>query len=196
VPFSVVADSLKNNPAPLRDLLMRIAHTGIVQARWTERILDECFASIQRARPALAPERLARTRSLMQTALPAANVHDFEPLVDGITLPDPGDRHVLAAAIRSGAQAIVTFNTKHFPSSALDRYDIEAKHPDDFVMDCIDLAPVLVANCVRAQAQALRNPPQRVGDVLSALRDGGLVQSVARLNELLGELPSAPAPLA
>ncbi|ODT02041.1 MAG: hypothetical protein ABS52_15440 [Gemmatimonadetes bacterium SCN 70-22] len=196
MPFSVVYDACVLHPAPLRDLLMRIARTGIVQARWSESILDECFSSIRRARPDLDPENLARTRALMQAALPAANVHDFEPLIDGIALPDPGDRHVLAAAIRSGAQAIVTFNTKDFPSSALGRYDVEAKHPDDFVMDCLDLAPVLVANCVREQAAALRNPAQSVGGVLTALRDGGLVQSVARLNELLGELPSASAPLA
>lgn len=187
MPFAVVYDACALYPAPLRDLLMRIARTGIVQARWSDAILDECFASIARERPELDRERLARTRALMQAALPAATVHDFKHLVDGIELPDPDDRHVVAAAIRGGAQAIITFNLKDFPQEALRRFDIEAKHPDDFVIDCLDLAPALVANCVREQAAALRNPARSVGEVLSDLRAGGLVQAVAKLNELLGE---------
>lgn len=64
-------------------------------------------------------------------------------------MPDPDDRHVVAAAIRAGAQTIVTFNLRDFPSGVLSRYDIEAKHPDDFVLDCLDLAPALVSNCLR-----------------------------------------------
>lgn len=186
MPFAVVYDACVLYPAPLRDLLLRVAQAGLVQARWSPTILDECFASIARERPDLAPERLARTRELMERALPAAMVHSYEPLVDGLQLPDPDDRHVLAAAIRAGAQAIVTFNLKDFPAESLARYDIDAKHPDEFVLDCLDLAPALVANCLREQAQALRSPPKSVAEVLAELRAGGLVQSVARINELFG----------
>jgi len=166
---------------------MRLARTGIVQARWSTVILDECFRSIERERPDLDGERLARTRALMDAALPAAMVHDFESLVDSVTLPDPDDRHVVAAAIRCGAQAIITFNLRDFPAEALRQYDLDAKHPDEFALDCLDLAPALVANCVREQASALRHPERSVRDVLADLRAGGLVQSVARLHELFGE---------
>lgn len=192
MPFSVVYDACVLHPAPLRDLLLRVARTGIVQARWSRTILDECFSSIVRERPDLDPARLARTRALMEDAFPEAIVSDFESLIEAIELPDVDDRHVVAAAIRSGAQAIVTFNRKDFPPDVLGSYDVEVKHPDEFVLDCLDLVPALVANCVRDQASALRNPERSVNEVLVDLRGGGLVQSVARLNELFGE--AAPPP--
>lgn len=126
-----------------------------------------------------------RTRKLMNAALPAASVLHYESLISGLTLPDANDRHVLAASMRAGAQVIVTFNMNDFPSAYLNRYDVVAKHPDDFVMECLDLAPAIVATCVVTQASDLRAPPRSVQDVLNTLRDRGLVQSVARLNELL-----------
>jgi hypothetical protein len=113
-------------------------------------------------------------------------VGGYEELVGGLTLPDPADRHVLAAAIRAGAQIIVTFNLKDFPDDALAAYGIETKHPDDFVIDQIGLAPGAVVNVVLEQSQALKNPPQSVAELLDTLRDCGLVQSVAKLRELFG----------
>lgn len=107
--FVVLYDACVLYPAPLRDLLIRLANTGIVRARWSEAILDECFRNIQEQRPELKPEALQRTRELMKKAVVDCMVTGFESLIDGLTLPDPDDRHVLAAAIRVGAQAIVTF---------------------------------------------------------------------------------------
>jgi hypothetical protein len=101
-------------------------------------------------------------------------------------LPDPNDRHVLAAAIRAGAQAIVTFNLDDFPEEKLAAYNVEAKHPDDFVLNAIDLAPGLVATVVSEQAAALKSPPRTVGELLETLRDQGLVRSVAKMRELFG----------
>jgi hypothetical protein len=102
------------------------------------------------------------------------------------TLPDANDRHVLAAAIRSSAQTIVTFNLKDFPHDALDPFGIEARHPDDFVVDQIGLAPGLVVGALLEQVATLKNPPMTREQVLDRLRDCGLVQSVAKLRELLG----------
>lgn len=129
--FIVVYAACVLFPAPLRDLLIRVARAGVVQAHWSDDILDESFRSILRERPELAPEALERTRTLMNTALPDARVTGYERLVDSLELPDPDDRHVLAAAVRIGAQAIVTFNLKDFPATALEPLGIEAKHPDD-----------------------------------------------------------------
>jgi hypothetical protein len=95
----VVDDACVLFPAPLRDLLMRIAHAVLVRARWSETILDECFRNILIVRPELDPQVLARTRQLMNTAVADCVVVGFEPLVEGLDLPDPNDRHVLAAAI-------------------------------------------------------------------------------------------------
>ncbi|MDX2052569.1 MAG: PIN domain-containing protein [Polyangiaceae bacterium] len=184
--FVVLYDACVLYPAPLRDLLIRLANTGIVRARWSETILDECFRNILNNRPELRPEALHRTRELMRQAVPDCMVCGFEALIEGIELPDPNDRHVLAAAIRAGAQAIVTFNLADFPEQKLASYNIEAKHPDDFVLDTIDLAPGLATAVVSRQANALKSPPRSVGELLDTLRDQGLVRSVAKLRELLG----------
>ena len=170
----------------MRDLLIRIANAGIVRARWSERILDECFRSILERRPDLNATSLDRTRQLMCAAVPDCLVTRYEHLEEGLQLPDADDRHVLAAAIRAGAQAIVTTNLKDFPDHILERYDIEAKHPDEFILDSIDIAPGAVARCVTEQAAACRNPPVSVPTLLDTLRDCGLVRSVARLREQLG----------
>lgn len=183
--FVVVYDACVLHPAPLRDLLVRIANSGVVRARWSERILDECFRSILARRSDLDPAALARTRALMCEAVPDCLVERYEHLEAALDLPDPDDRHVLAAAIRAGAQAIVTFNLSDFPDHVLARYDVEAKHPDEFVIDSLDLAPVVVTQCVLQQAAACRNPPVTVSDLLDTLRNAGLVQSVARFRELL-----------
>lgn len=83
-------------------------------------------------------------------------------------------------------EVIVTFNTKDFPAEKLAEYDIEAQHPDDFVLGLIDLAPGTICNVVQKQADALKNPPATVEDVLERLTQSGLIQSVAELRTLLG----------
>ena len=182
--FVVVYDACVLHPAPLRDLLLRIASTGLVRACWTEAILDECFESIIASRPDLRPTALARTRSLMNEAVPDCLITGYESLINGLNLPDPGDRHVLAAAIRGGAQAIVTFNLTDFPAESLSPYGIEAKHPDEFVLDSISLAPALVAKVIAEQAAALKNPPRTVLELLATLMSLGLALSVSKLREL------------
>jgi hypothetical protein len=188
--FVVIYDACVLYPAPVRDLLIRIARTGLVRARWSEQILDECFRSILEQRPELNESALVRTRELMNKAVPDCLVRGHEDLIDGLKLPDLDDRHVLAAAIRAGAQTIVTFNLSDFPDAALAPYNVEAQHPDDFVMAQIDLASGAIVKVILAQAAALKNPPRTITDVLDTLRDCGLVQSVAKIRELLGGRPS------
>lgn len=182
--FIVLYDACVLYPAPLRDLLIRIAEAGIVRARWTEEILDECFRNILKDRKDLSPAKLAKTRELMRKALPDCLVSEYDQLIPALKLPDPDDRHVLAAAIKAGAQVIVTSNLKDFPMKSLKPYNIEAVHPDDFVLDAIDLAQGVVTEVVREQAASLKNPPKTVGQLLETLSAQGLVQSVAKLREL------------
>ncbi len=122
----------------------------------------------------------------MNEAIPDCIVTGFESLIEGLVLPDANDRHVLAAAIKANAQVIVTANLSDFPADKLAPFNIEAKHPDDFVLDLIDLAPAKVTIVVSEQAASLRSPPRTVNDVLDTLQEQGLVQSVAKLRELLG----------
>jgi predicted nucleic acid-binding protein len=184
--FVVVDDACVLYPAPLRDLLMRLAVKGLVRARWTDQILDECFRNILANRPELNAASLQRTRDLMNRAIRDVMVTGHEGLIAGLDLPDPDDRHVLAAAIRAGAQVIVTANLSDFPNDKLGAYSVEAQHPDEFVLHLLDLAPGVVCATVSEQAASLKNPPRTLADLLDTLRDNGLVQTVARLRELFG----------
>ncbi|MGH3168611.1 MAG: PIN domain-containing protein [Trebonia sp.] len=133
--FTVVYDANVLYPNTLRDLLIRIAQSGTVQAKRTNEILDEMLAALLRNRPDVPPAKLGRLRELMNAAVRDCLVTGYEPLVEGLKLPDPKDRHVLAAAIKTGAQVIVTRNLKDFPAADLNPWDIEAKSPDAFVLD-------------------------------------------------------------
>ncbi len=129
--------------------------------------------------------RCPETRTLMCKAIPDCIVSHFDDLEASLDLPDDNDRHVLAAAIRANAQAIITFNLRDFPDHVLERYDVEAKHPDEFVLDSIDIVPAGIARCVTEQVAAYRSPALTMDELLDALRAVGLIRSVARLRELL-----------
>lgn len=180
-PVIAVYDANILYPAPLRDLFIRLAQAGLVQARWTATIHDEWIRSVLRDRPDLTAERLARTRSLMDEAVRDSLVTGYEDLIDSLLLPDPDDRHVLAAAIRCDAEVIVTYNLVDFPAESLAIYDMEAIHPDDFLINLIDLAPGAVCAAVKRQREGLRNPTKTVDELLSTLECQGLTQSIARL---------------
>jgi hypothetical protein len=111
-------------------------------------------------------------------------VSGYEELAATVALPDEDDRHVLAAAIRAGAQVIVTTNLKDFPPAALEPFDIEAQHPDAFVLHLLSLDAGAVARAVVAQAASLRNPAVSREQLLDTLESRGLVQSVAELRKL------------
>lgn len=137
-------------------------------------------------KPELSPERLEITRQRMNAAVPDVLVSGYEDLVEGLKLPDSNDRHVLAAAIRAGAQVIVTANLSDFPASALEKYDVEAQHPDEFVLSLLELYPEAVLQVVSEQAAVLKNPPQTVPQLLETLHNNGLKRTVTRLRQLLG----------
>ena len=180
-PATAVYDANILYPAPLRDLFIRLAQAGLVRARWTETIHDEWLRNVLKDNPQLSPERLSRTRTLMNEAVRDCLVTGYEELIESLALPDPDDRHVLAAAIRADAEVIVTFNLKDFPRATLAQFNIEAQHPDDFLVGLLDLAPVAVCGVVKAQRDSLRNPPRTVEELLATFEAQGLRQAVARL---------------
>ncbi|MGH7750290.1 MAG: PIN domain-containing protein, partial [Candidatus Dormibacteria bacterium] len=139
--FVVVYDACVLYPNLLRDLLIRVAQAGLVQAKWTNEILEETFRNLKEDRPDLDPAMLDRTRELMGRAIRDVLITGYEPLIPMLELPDANDRHVLAAAIKARAQVIVTINLKDFPKPALSPWQIEAQHPDEFVHDLVDLHP-------------------------------------------------------
>lgn len=169
-------------PAPLRDLLIRLAVTGLFGARWSEQIHDEWSRNLLANRPELV-DKLPRTIELMNQAVPDSLVTGHDVLINSLTLPDPDDRHVLAAAISAGAQLIVTFNLKDFPNQDLAPFGVEAVHPDDFVAQQFDLNEGRILAAVKSHRAALRNPPRSVDEYLETLAASGLVRTADRLRE-------------
>jgi len=179
--FIAVYDSNVLYPSLLRDILIRLAQRGLVQAKWTNQILDETFNNLSLNRPDLRADKLARTRELMNDAVRDVLVTDYETLVEAVTLPDPDDRHVVAAAIRSHAQIIVTTNLRDFPATELSRWDIEAKHPDDFLIDQFHLDAIAVHSIVQQVSDDTVNQPMSFSDVLDGLERLGVPQIAALL---------------
>ncbi|MCY4621205.1 MAG: PIN domain-containing protein [bacterium] len=179
--FTVVYDANVLHPASLRDLLIRLACTGLYRARWTDAILDEMTTSVIRANPQLDPARLERTRQLMVRAVPDCLVTGYEPLIGAVELPDKDDRHVVAAAIRCRAEIIVTDNLRDFPDSVLSQFDIKAQSPDHFVNHLLKTAHAEVVHTITRQAAALSQPPQSYNQLLDRLEQVGLPQTVAAI---------------
>jgi len=164
---------------------MYLALTGLFRARWSAAVHEEWIEALLKNRPDLSREKLERTRMLMDLHATDALVTGYEPLIDGLALPDPDDRHVLAAAIRGRADVIVTINLRDFPEDALEPFGIEAQHPDEFVMHLFNLAPGVVAAAARDHQQSLKNPPKSVPDYLESLERQGLTLTASALRELL-----------
>jgi hypothetical protein len=186
--FTVVYDACVLYPAPLRDLLMHLALSDLYRARWSDMIHDEWMRSVLASRPDLSREQLDRTRQLMNAHVRDCLVQGFEFLIPSIELPDPADRHVVAAAIHSGASLIVTFNLKDFPPDVLGRYRLAAQHPDDFIVDLMELHPAGVLEAAARHRRSLKNPPKTAEEYLEILAAQGLTQTVALMRPWLAAL--------
>jgi len=180
--FTVFLDASVLYPAPLRDLLLELAVSDLYRAKWSNAVHDEWIGALLRTRGDLARDRLERTRDLMNAHVRDALVAGFEDLIDGLALPDPDDRHVLAAAIMGRADLIVTANLKDFPASILGRWQIEAQHPDEFLTHQFHLSPPDFLKAVRAVRLRLKQPPKSVAEYLDTLRAQGLLATVSEIS--------------
>lgn len=175
-------------PAFLRDLLVRLSRAGVVAARWSERIHDEWMRNLLAKHRDIPAASIQRVRSLMDAAVPGAVVEGYEHRIDALRLPDPDDRHVLAAAIETGADLIVTINLRDFPADALSSYGIEARHPDAFVLDLLLRAQTAVLATFRGHRAALRKPPLTSEEYLHKLAEAGLPGTAEALRRMRAEL--------
>jgi hypothetical protein len=188
--YTAILDACTLYPAPLRDFLIELAGGGLFRARFSDDIHEEWIRNVLKDRPDLTGEQLARTRELMNKAVPGGQVEPaaYRPLIETLTLPDADDRHVLAAAIVTKADAIVTFNLKDFPPGVLERYDIELLHPDDFLFHQFGLnIPAVLIAAQRCRAR-LRSPPRTAEEYLDTLERQSLPKTVAELREYAGVL--------
>lgn len=178
--FVVVLDANVLFPFRKRDVLLRFSQAGLFRARWSPQILDEWTRSLLAAKPGLAESVLSQ-REAMRLAFPEACVTGHEPLIGGLKLPDPDDRHVLAAAIRCGAQHIVTENLKDFPDDLLAEFAVEAIDADEFLSRTFDLYPAAALEALKTTRQSYRNPPFTQAEFIDDLMAKGLPKLASRL---------------
>ncbi|MGL4943886.1 MAG: PIN domain-containing protein [Thermoguttaceae bacterium] len=144
--------------AQLRGLLIYLAISGVFRAYWTDTIHDEWISSLLRNRKDLKREQLEHTRQMIDRHAWDAVIQGYESIIPTLVLPDPDDRHVLAAAIHGEAAYIVTFNVTDFPRPILQPYAIEAIVPDDFLMLLVERDRENVLQSVRQHRVSLRFP--------------------------------------
>lgn len=180
-PFTAVYDACVLYPAPLRDLLIRLAGKGLYRAKWTAEIDDEWKRNLLLNRKDLLPEQLDRISELMVRAVPDAIVTGHADLCFGLRLPDEDDVHVLAAAIRCDAEVIVTFNLRDFPATSLCAFEIAAQHPDEFIMNLWDLDQAAVLAAAAEMRRALIRNPFTADQFIECIYKQGLPQTAAAM---------------
>lgn len=183
--FTAFFDANVLYPAELRNFIMRLALRGLFRARWSDQVHEEWINAVLRQRPDIGRSRLERTRDLMNAYAEDCLVTGFESLIEALDLPDPNDRHVLAAAIRTGAGVIVTYNLRDFPAAKLEPYGLDAQHPDEFLTHLLDLSPGSAVAAAKEHRHSLKNPPFTSQEYLSLLERQELTQTVAILRKYI-----------
>ncbi len=186
--FTAFFDSNVFYGARLRSLVLFLAQTKLFRARWSDAVQDEWIRNLLLQRPDLRPADLLKTRRLMDLAVLDAVVSGYEPLIAAMNLPDPDDRHILAAAVMCKASCIVTFNLTDFPPEQLAPYGLHAVHPDEFLLDVESVDPAIFATAVRADLDHYRAPPADLPEYVVALRRAGvpkIAEQIAKLSPIL-----------
>jgi len=181
--YSALLDANTLHPAFLRGALLWFASERLFRPVWSPDILREWRTSLQRRHADLTNDKLDMMQGMMTEQFPDALVEGYQSLVGCLTLPDANDAHVLAAAIVGKCQGIVTANTKHFPPEVMDAYQLEIIHPDDFIVNIVDLDRTKALTACRNHRGALKKPPHTQDEFLERYKIAGLVQAHARLTE-------------
>jgi predicted nucleic acid-binding protein len=169
--FSAFLDTCSIYGAYLCDTLLRLAEEGAFRPLWSAGVMEELDRNLVKRG---LPEGAVKHRiSEMRSAFPDAEVAGYEALTSAMTC-DPKDRHVLAAAVRGHAEMLVTFNTSDFPAQSTEPYDITVSHPDDFLLDQLDLHPAITIAVLKDQAAGYSSPTMTVEDLLGLLAAAGV----------------------
>lgn len=180
--YTAVLDACVILPARKRDFLFSFHKVGLYRARWTKEIDDEWHRNLIKLKPELH-DRIDRLRSFISNDFEDCYVENYSGLAADLELPDEDDRHVIAAAIRCGAQAIVTDNLKDFPTSELEKYDIEAVTPDTFLSQTFELFPVQALSAVKVMRSRLKKSPQNVPEFIMSTTAAGLPRLAGELRK-------------
>jgi predicted nucleic acid-binding protein len=152
--YGAVLDACVLIPMPLADTLLRMAEAPrLYLPRWSQAIMDEVTRNLI-AKWDMAHEQARHREEELRRHFPEAWVEGYEPLIEAMT-NDPGDRHVLAAAVRSHSDLIVTYNRRHFPASSVLPLEIDIQAPSAFLRGLYDLDAGLFVSKIHEQAGAI-----------------------------------------
>lgn len=176
--YAVLLDACVLAPMPLCCTLLRLAEEpSLYRPLWSEPILQEVGVVLERWK--YTAKQRNRRLSVMREHFPEALVEVPKDLPSALTcIPDPDDRHVVAAAIRGHANAIITLNERDFPPDCLKSYDILRQTPDEFLVHQFHLNPDLVLEKIDFQAAAIRQPREAI---IKRLRNLGQAAAFADL---------------
>ncbi len=177
--FKAVLDTNVLYPAVVRDYLLWLATAEMYSPRWSEDLLTELTSVFERNNGSTTPVEM------IKEAFQFALVENYEKLTDTIELPDPKDRHVVAAAIKCNANRIITNNLKDFPNEYLEQFGLVAIHPDGFIADLIDLNPKACIEAYRQMVVIKENPPYSELEYLEVLRNNELIETADELSKYL-----------
>lgn len=183
--YTAILDANVLYPNLLRDILLSLATAGLYHARWTARINEEWTLNLVANRPEIA-SKIGLLLEQVNLAVPDCLVEDYEFLIEYLVLPDADDRHVLAAAIVGHADSIVTSNLKDFPGKVMAQYGIEAQHPDDFIMNQLELRPFEALEVFKRVRAKRRNPACSASELIDMVEKNGLPQTAQHLRLRVG----------
>ncbi|MEI6114118.1 MAG: PIN domain-containing protein [Burkholderiales bacterium] len=180
--YTALLDANVLFPALLRDVLLSLALADLYSAKWSADIRRELEASLLRNFPDMN-EKVSNLADCMEEAIPDCLVTGYEGLIDGMNLPDPDDRHVLAAAIVGHADAIVTFNQKDFPQDLMESLGIELQTPDEFIVNQLMLKGTVALAAIKAMRARWERPALSSEEFVDLLERRDLPQTAAHLRD-------------
>lgn len=183
VRFTCVLDTNVIYPLWIRDLLLWFAHHDLYTPKWSKHIFDEWYEVM--IRKGVDEEEAIKRTKMVNEAFPDAYVENYEPLISTLSLPDEKDKHVLAAAIKTNANLIVTNNLKHFPKEYIGSFGLSAKDADNFFTDIIDLNHETSILAFKDLVMNKKNPPFDEYEVLNIFRKNGLNDTADYIHTLI-----------
>jgi predicted nucleic acid-binding protein len=178
--FTAILDANVLFPKLQCDALLSLAYAGLYAAKWSADIEREWMVSRLAKYPG-SEHANAEKASRMCESIPDCIVTGYRPFIEGLKLPDPDDRHVLAAAIVGHADAIVTNNVKDFPTEALAVHDIEVLTPDVFIVNQITLNQPLALAALREMRLRWNNPKHTPETLIELFEKRGMPLTAVHL---------------
>jgi hypothetical protein len=181
--YTAYIDACSLAGALKRNLLLTLAEAEFFRVRWSAKVMQETADAIRDILDGRdvsdAEARGHAAVAAMTDAFEDAMVADYDDfLCVAGKLPDQGDAHVLAAALKTRAHVIVTDNMKHFPAGILKPLNIEAATTDEFVANTITLNPGKAVSAIRRMRERLKRPEKTPGQLFLDMEASGLTAAV------------------